>query len=65
MTPAAIPVVKRSLATLDSRLAAGIARQALRAPTGDAVHALLEPVADAMHRAATAPVPRAHSRRPQ
>ena len=56
MSPAAIPVVKRSLATLDSRLAARIARQALRATSPDAVHALLEPVAEAMHRAATEPL---------
>lgn len=54
MTPAAIPVVKQSLATIDSRVAAQIARRALRATTPEAVHALLEPVADAMHRAATA-----------
>jgi phosphotransferase system enzyme I (PtsI) len=56
MSPGAIPVVKRSLATLDTRLAARIARQALRATSSDAVHALLEPVAEAMHRAATEPL---------
>jgi phosphotransferase system enzyme I (PtsI) len=65
MTPAAIPVVKRSLATIDTRQAARIARQALRATTADDVHALLEPVADAMHRAATAPLAHQLSRKPQ
>ncbi|HET9370441.1 MAG TPA: phosphoenolpyruvate--protein phosphotransferase, partial [Vicinamibacterales bacterium] len=52
MTPAAIPVVKRSLATLDAKLAARVARRALRAASADAVHALLEPVVEAMHKAA-------------
>lgn len=54
MTPSAIPVVKRSLSTLDSRLAATVARSALRAATPEAVHAMLEPIAEAMHRAAVA-----------
>ncbi|MEZ5320172.1 MAG: phosphoenolpyruvate--protein phosphotransferase [Vicinamibacterales bacterium] len=54
MTPAAIPVVKRSLATLDSRQAARVARQALRAADAEHVQRMLEPVAEAMHRAAVA-----------
>jgi phosphotransferase system enzyme I (PtsI) len=54
MTPSAIPVVKRSLGTLDSTLAARVARRALRAATPEAVHAMLEPIAEAMHRAAVA-----------
>ena len=58
MAPAAIPVVKRSLATLESKLAARVARRALRASSADAVHSLLEPVAEAMHRAAIGEPPR-------
>jgi phosphoenolpyruvate-protein phosphotransferase (PTS system enzyme I) len=52
MAPAAIPVVKQALAGLDSREAARLAREALRAPSAAAVRTLLEPVALAMHRAA-------------
>ena len=52
MTPAAIPIVKRGLAALDSREAARIARRALRAAVGRRrATPLLEPMADAMHRA--------------
>ncbi|MFI5177014.1 MAG: phosphoenolpyruvate--protein phosphotransferase [Vicinamibacterales bacterium] len=61
MTPAAIPIVKRGLAALDSAQAARIARRALSAESVDDVDALLAPMADAMHRAAVAgaaPVPR-------
>jgi phosphotransferase system enzyme I (PtsI) len=50
MTPAAIPIVKRGMAALDTREAAVAARRALRAASPDDVHALLEPIADAMHR---------------
>jgi phosphotransferase system enzyme I (PtsI) len=50
MTPAAIPVVKHSLATLDSRDARRIVRKALAAASADEVHMLLAPVAAAMHR---------------
>jgi phosphotransferase system enzyme I (PtsI) len=56
MTPSAIPVVKRSLAALDSRKAAAIARLAVRARSADEVGALLEPVAEVLHRAAVAPM---------
>jgi len=42
MTPGAIASVKRSLSTLDSRRARKAARQALGAPTADAVEALLD-----------------------
>lgn len=55
MTPAAIPIVKRSLGTFDTRLAAEVARRALRAASADDVAALLAPVAEAMHRAAVLP----------
>jgi phosphotransferase system enzyme I (PtsI) len=56
MTPSAIPVVKRSLAALDSRKAAAIARLAVRARSADEVGMLLEPVAEVLHRAAVAPM---------
>jgi phosphotransferase system enzyme I (PtsI) len=59
MRPAAIPVVKRGLATLDSRQAADIARRACRVASADAVRVLLEPIADAMHRAAVMGSPEA------
>jgi phosphotransferase system enzyme I (PtsI) len=55
MTPAAIPYVKRSLASFSSRTAIDAARRAVRARTAEDVHRLLEPMADAMHRAAVAP----------
>ena len=51
MTPAALPVVKRSLRAVDSRLAQTCARQALRGETVDDVHRLLAPLADVMHAA--------------
>jgi phosphotransferase system enzyme I (PtsI) len=54
MTPAAIPVLKRSLQAIDSRAAEAIARRAARAPTADDVQRLLEPLAEAMQRAAGA-----------
>jgi phosphotransferase system enzyme I (PtsI) len=57
MTPAAIPVVKRGIATLDSRQAAEAARRAIRAVSADDVHDVLAPIADAMHRAAVAAQP--------
>jgi phosphotransferase system enzyme I (PtsI) len=53
VTPAAVPVVKRSLAALDSKMAARIARQAMRAATADDVYAILVPLTEASHRAAT------------
>jgi len=55
MTPAAIPVLKRSLATLETRVARDVARRALQARSVDEVHEILTPVADAMHRAAVRP----------
>jgi phosphotransferase system enzyme I (PtsI) len=61
MTPAAIPVVKRGLATLNSRQAAEAARRAIRAESADEVHDVLAPIADAMHRAAVAAQPAAAS----
>lgn len=51
MTPAALPVVKRSLRAVDSRLAETCARQAIRAEAAEDVHRLLEPLADVMHAA--------------
>lgn len=51
MTPAALPVVKRSLRAIDSRLAATVARQATRAEGAEDVHRLLAPLADVMHTA--------------
>lgn len=51
MAPAALPVVKRSLSAVDSRLAATIARQSLRAEAAEDVHRLLAPLADVMHAA--------------
>jgi len=48
MAPAAIPTVKQRLQLLDTRTAAGIARQSLRARSADAVRILLAPLADAM-----------------
>jgi phosphotransferase system enzyme I (PtsI) len=52
MTSAAIPVVKRALATIDSREARRAVRRALSASTSDAVHAILAPMAAVMQRAA-------------
>lgn len=54
MTPAALPVVKRSLRAIDSRLASTVARQATRAETAEDVHRLLAPLADTMHAAVAA-----------
>lgn len=51
VTPAAIPVLKRSLATLTVRAAREAARRALGARSADDVHEILTPIADAMHRA--------------
>ena len=51
MTPAALPVVKRSLRAVDSHLAHACAKQALRAETAEDVHRLLAPLADVMHAA--------------
>jgi phosphotransferase system enzyme I (PtsI) len=51
MTPAALPVVKRSLRAVDSGLAAECARQAVKAETAEDVHRLLTPLADVMHAA--------------
>jgi phosphotransferase system enzyme I (PtsI) len=55
MTPAAIPVIKRSLGAFDLAAAVDAARRALRARSVDEVHLVLAPMADAMHRAATTP----------
>jgi phosphotransferase system enzyme I (PtsI) len=52
LTPAAIPLMKQSLAAIDSRDARRLARRALLAHSADAVEGLLAPVADALHRAA-------------
>lgn len=48
MTPAAIPVVKRGLRTVDSRQAVRMAREALVAASAEDVHHLLAPLAAAM-----------------
>jgi phosphotransferase system enzyme I (PtsI) len=52
MTPAAIPILKRALAALDSQEAAVMARRARQAHTADMARAIVEPLAAAMHRAA-------------
>jgi len=52
LAPAAIPMIKRGLAALDSEQAAAVARLALRARSADEVEATLAPVAEALHRAA-------------
>jgi phosphotransferase system enzyme I (PtsI) len=51
MTPAALPVVKRSLRAVDSHLARDCAKQAIGAETAEDVHRLLAPLADVMHAA--------------
>jgi hypothetical protein len=51
MSPGAIPMVKRGLAALDSRVAIDLARRARRARSAEEVNALLAPVADSMHGA--------------
>jgi phosphotransferase system enzyme I (PtsI) len=48
MTPAAIPVVKRGLRAVDSRVAVRLAREALVADSAEDVHVLLAPLAAAM-----------------
>ena len=48
MTPAAIPVVKRGLQSVDSRQAVRMAREALVAASAEDVHHLLAPLAAAM-----------------
>lgn len=50
LTPAAIPVVKRGLAALDSREARRLARLALRAGSADEVKGILDLVAAAVRR---------------
>jgi hypothetical protein len=55
MSPSAIPLVKRSLASLDSTLAIRTARHAALARTAAEVQAILEPVADAFHKAGAGP----------
>jgi phosphotransferase system enzyme I (PtsI) len=52
MTPAAIPIIKRSLMSVDTRQATDVVRRALRARSADDVHTALEPIAEAMHQAA-------------
>jgi phosphotransferase system enzyme I (PtsI) len=54
MTPAALPVVKRSLRAIHARQAEKIARQAVVADAAEDVHRLLAPLADAMHAAVAA-----------
>jgi phosphotransferase system enzyme I (PtsI) len=51
MTPAALPVVKRSLRAVNARQAEKIARLAVTADAAEDVHRLLAPLADAMHAA--------------
>ena len=51
MTPAALPVVKRSLRAINARQAEKIARRAVTADAAEDVHRLLAPLADAMHAA--------------
>jgi phosphotransferase system enzyme I (PtsI) len=48
MAPAAIPVVKRGLRSLDSQKAADVARQALGASSAEAARALLAPLVQAV-----------------
>jgi len=54
MTAASIPVVKRALAAIDSRMAADAARRAVRAASAAEVREILAPLAEAMHRSAVA-----------
>jgi phosphotransferase system enzyme I (PtsI) len=51
VTPAAIPLIKRGLAALDSRAVRAMAREALRARSADGVRQILTPVAEAMRLA--------------
>ena len=48
MSPAAIPIVKRGLRSLDTQKAAQVARQALGATSGEAARVLLAPLAAAI-----------------
>lgn len=48
MTPAALPVVKRGLRAVDSRVARQAAREAVVAPSAEAVHRLMAPLAARM-----------------
>jgi phosphotransferase system enzyme I (PtsI) len=48
VTPAALPVVKRGLRSVDSRQALRVAREAVVAASGEHVHRLLAPLAAAM-----------------
>lgn len=48
MTPAAIPVVKRGVRAIHSRVARRVARAALLADSAESVHAVLAPLASAM-----------------
>ena len=50
MAPAAIPIVKRTLALVDSGAAADLARRALRAGSAEGVYAELEPLAETLTR---------------
>lgn len=52
MTPAAIPIVKRALSTVDTAEATRLARRALHTRSADEVRVMLEPLADAMHHVA-------------
>jgi len=52
MSPAAIPIVKRALAAIDSRRAAELARRARRSRSADEVSALLEPIVESLHQGA-------------
>lgn len=55
MAPSAIPLVKRSLASLDSAQAIRTARHAVGARTAAEVQAILEPIVDAIHKAGAGP----------
>ncbi len=50
MAPAAIPMVKRTLALIESGAAADLARRALRAASAEAVYAELAPLAEILTR---------------
>jgi phosphotransferase system enzyme I (PtsI) len=50
MAPAAIPIVKRTLALVECGAAAGLARRALRAASAADVYAELEPLAETLTR---------------
>jgi phosphotransferase system enzyme I (PtsI) len=50
MAPAAIPIVKRTLALVESGAAADLARRALRASSAAGVYAELEPLAETLTR---------------